>query len=26
MSFIVQTSPFVHLFTIKIVFRWGEGG
>jgi hypothetical protein len=26
MSFIVQTSPFVHLFTIKIVFRWGGGG
>ena len=23
MSFIVQISPFVHLFTLKIVFRWG---
>ena len=23
MSFIVQISPFVHLFTIKIVFRMG---
>jgi hypothetical protein len=22
MSFIVQISPFVHLFTLKIVFRW----
>jgi hypothetical protein len=22
-SFIVQISPFVHLFTLKIVFRWG---
>jgi len=26
MSFIVQISPFVHLFTLKIVFRWGEWG
>ena len=25
MSFIVQISPFVHLFTLEIVFRWGEG-
>jgi hypothetical protein len=25
MSFIVQISPFVHLFTLKIVFRWGGG-
>ena len=24
MSFIVQISPFVHLFTLKIVFRWGS--
>ena len=24
MSFIVQISPFVHLFTLKIVFRWGH--
>ena len=24
MSFIVQISPFVHLFTIKIVFRFPE--
>ena len=24
MSFIVQISPFVHLFTLKIVFCWGE--
>ena len=24
MSFIVQISPFVHLFTLKIVFRWGR--
>jgi hypothetical protein len=24
MYFIVQISPFVHLFTLKIVFRWGE--
>ena len=23
MSFIVQISPIVHLFTLKIVFRWG---
>ena len=23
MSFIVQISPFVHLFTLKIVFHWG---
>ena len=23
MSFIVQISTFVHLFTLKIVFRWG---
>ena len=23
MSFTVQISPFVHLFTLKIVFRWG---
>ena len=23
MSFIVQISPFVHLFTLKIVFLWG---
>ena len=23
MSFIVQISPFVHLLTLKIVFRWG---
>ena len=23
MSFIVQISPFVHLFTLNIVFRWG---
>jgi hypothetical protein len=23
MSFIVQISPFVYLFTLKIVFRWG---
>ena len=23
MSFIVPISPFVHLFTLKIVFRWG---
>jgi hypothetical protein len=23
MSFIVQISPFVHLFTLEIVFRWG---
>jgi len=23
MSFIVQMSPFVHLFSLKIVFRWG---
>jgi hypothetical protein len=23
MSFIVQISPFVHLFTLKIVSRWG---
>ena len=23
MSFIVQISPFVHLFMLKIVFRWG---
>ena len=23
MSFIVQMSPFVRLFTLKIVFRWG---
>jgi len=23
MSFIVQISPFVHLCTLKIVFRWG---
>ena len=23
MSFIVHISPFVHLFTLKIVFRWG---
>ena len=23
MSFIVQISPFVHLFTLKIVFCWG---
>ena len=23
MSFIVKISPFVHLFTLKIVFRWG---
>ena len=23
MSFIFQISPFVHLFTLKIVFRWG---
>jgi hypothetical protein len=23
MSFNVQISPFVHLFTLKIVFRWG---
>ena len=23
MSFIVQISPFVHLFTLKIIFRWG---
>jgi hypothetical protein len=22
MTFIVQISPFVHLFTLKIVFRW----
>jgi hypothetical protein len=22
MSFIVQISPFVHLFTLKIVYRW----
>ena len=22
MSFIVQISPFVHLYTLKIVFRW----
>ena len=26
MSFIVQISPFVHLFTLEIVFRWGGGG
>jgi hypothetical protein len=26
MSFIVQISPFVHLFALKIVFRWGWGG
>jgi hypothetical protein len=26
MSFIVQISPFVHLFTLKIVFRWGGMG
>ena len=25
-SFIVQISPFVHLFTLKIVYRWGGGG
>ena len=25
MSFIVQISPFVHLFTLNIVFRWGAG-
>jgi hypothetical protein len=24
MSFIVQISPFVPLFTLKIVFRWGD--
>ena len=23
MSFIVQISPFVHLFTLKIFSRWG---
>ena len=23
MSFVVQISPFIHLFTLKIVFRWG---
>jgi len=23
MSFIVQIWPFVHLFTLNIVFRWG---
>ena len=23
MPFIVQISPFVHLFTLEIVFRWG---
>ena len=23
MSFIVQISPFVHLFTLEIVFHWG---
>ena len=23
MSFIVQIWPFVHLFTLKIVFGWG---
>jgi len=26
MSFIVQISPFVHLFTLKIVFRWEGRG
>jgi hypothetical protein len=25
MSFIIQISPFVHLFTLKTVFRWGWG-
>jgi hypothetical protein len=24
MSFIVQISPFVHLFTLTIVSRWGH--
>ena len=23
MSFVVQISPFIHLLTLKIVFRWG---
>ena len=26
MFFIVQISPFVHLFTLEIVFRWGGEG